>query len=264
VIDETSRATGSRSGGVQVYWAAEADTATAKKPKLRQMKLEKKKLLGFAYLTDELAEDGPAAQSLIVDAFTKEFGFTIANAMFRGSGVGQPLGFMNAPRVVSQAIEGSQTIANSSTYLSLNIPKMLARVPSSLWNDVIFLYNQELLPYLINTVTSTSGTVPLFLTAGGLTGKPFDTIMGRPAYASELCEAVGTVGRHHGDRPERVPHDRLRQAGVAESIHVRFLYGENTLRFTTRAMAPRSGYSAVTRFKGSVTQSPFVTLAVRS
>jgi hypothetical protein len=43
-----------------VYWAAEADTVTAKKPKLRQMKLEKKKLIGLAYLTDELAEDGPA------------------------------------------------------------------------------------------------------------------------------------------------------------------------------------------------------------
>jgi HK97 family phage major capsid protein len=33
-VNETSRATGSRWGGVQVYWGAEADTATAKKPQV--------------------------------------------------------------------------------------------------------------------------------------------------------------------------------------------------------------------------------------
>lgn len=264
VIDETSRATGSRSGGVQVYWAAEADTVTAKKPKLRQMKLEKKKLMGLAYLTDELMEDGPAAQAIVVDSFQKEFGFTVANAVFRGSGVGQPLGFMNSAATVSVAIEGSQTIANSSTYLSLNIPKMLSRVPASLWNDAIWVYNQELLPYLINTVTSTTGTVPLFLTAGGLTGKPFDTILGRPAFASELCEAVGTVGDIMLIVPSEYHMIGSASAEFAESIHVRFLYGENTLRFTTRTDGAPVWTSAVTRFKGSGSLSPFVTLAVRS
>jgi hypothetical protein len=50
----------------------------------------------------------------------------------------------------------------------------------------------------------------------------------------------------------------------AESIHVRFLYGENTLRFTTRTDGAPVWTSAVTRFKGANTLSPFVTLAVRS
>jgi HK97 family phage major capsid protein len=115
VIDETSRATGSRSGGMQVYWAAEADTATAKKPKLRQMKLEKKKLMGLAYLTEELMQDGRRRSRSSRCAFQKEFGFTVGNAVFRG-GRGQPLGFMNSAAVVSQAIEASQTIANSASY----------------------------------------------------------------------------------------------------------------------------------------------------
>jgi capsid assembly protease len=261
VIDETSRATGSRSGGVQVYWAAEADTVTAKKPKLRQMKLEKKKLIGIAYLTEELSEDAAAAQSLVVDAFTKEFGFTVANAMFRGSGAGQPLGFLNSPAVVSQAIEASQTIANTASSIAANVSGMLARIPASLWSQVIWLYNQELLPKFVG---ATVGNSPVFLGAGGASNMPHDTILGKPAFASELCEAQGTVGdlialvpsEYHvigSDKPE-----------YQESIHVRFLYGENTLRFTTRTDGAPVWNSAVTRFKGSATLSPFVTLAARS
>ncbi|MGA1114779.1 MAG: phage major capsid protein, partial [Aquiluna sp.] len=45
-IDETSRATGSRWGGIQGYWLAEAGTKQASKPKFRQMSLQLKKLAG--------------------------------------------------------------------------------------------------------------------------------------------------------------------------------------------------------------------------
>ena len=43
-IDETSRATGSRYGGVQSYWLAEGDALTASKPKFRLIELDLKKL----------------------------------------------------------------------------------------------------------------------------------------------------------------------------------------------------------------------------
>ena len=56
LIDETSRADGSRRGGILTYWAAEAGTATATKPKFRQMKLSLNKLMGFYYATDEELE----------------------------------------------------------------------------------------------------------------------------------------------------------------------------------------------------------------
>jgi hypothetical protein len=71
--------------------------------------------------------------------------------------------------------------------------------------------------------------IPLFMGAGGLAGKPYDTILGRPAYASELCEAVGTVGDIMAIVPSEY-HMIGSGAQSAESIHVRFLYGENTLK----------------------------------
>ncbi len=46
-IDETSRATGSRLGGVQGYWLEEGGTKTASKPKFGQIELSLKKLIGL-------------------------------------------------------------------------------------------------------------------------------------------------------------------------------------------------------------------------
>jgi HK97 family phage major capsid protein len=229
------------------------------------MHLEKKKLMGIAYLTDELADDAPAAQSLVVDSFTKELGFTVANAIFRGSGVGQPLGFLNSAAVVSQAIEATQTIANTDTFISKNVTKMLARIPASLWGEVVFLYNQDLFPKIVNATNGSSGAIPLFMGMGGLSGSQADTILGRAAYASELCEAEGTVGDIIAIAPSQY-HVLGASDTVAfsESIHVRFLYDENTLKFTTRVDGAPVWTSAVTRFKGATTLSPFVTLAARS
>jgi len=47
-IDETSRADGSRYGGIQSYWEAEADAYTGTKPKFRFVELVLKKLIASA------------------------------------------------------------------------------------------------------------------------------------------------------------------------------------------------------------------------
>jgi HK97 family phage major capsid protein len=115
VVDESARTDGNRWGGVQFTWADEADTGTPKKPKMRQVEQLLKKLLGLAYLTDEMLQDAPAAQSLIMEAFGTELRFTLANAIFRGKGGGQMVGFLNGKGGVSQAIEATQTIANTNS-----------------------------------------------------------------------------------------------------------------------------------------------------
>jgi HK97 family phage major capsid protein len=264
VLDETSRANGSRGGGVQVFWAAEADAGTPKKPRFRQMVLDKKKVIGLAYLTDELLDDAPASQAIVSDAFTSELAFTIANAVFRGSGAGQPQGFLNSGAVASVAIEAAQTIANTAQSIAINTSKMLARVPASLWGDAVFMYNQELLPKLAVATIGTSGAVPVFMGAGGMSGKPYDTIWGRPAYASELCEAEGTPGDIICVAPSQYAVLGGDATKFAESIHVRFVNDETALRFTTRVDGAPEWVSTITRFKGSGALSPFVTLATRS
>jgi HK97 family phage major capsid protein len=94
---------------------------------------------------------------------------------------------------------------------------------------------------------------------------PPATIWGRPAFASDFCEAVGTPGDlvliapsqyHLGVRDEN--------ATVASSVHVRFVYDEMTLRITHRIDGAPLWVSAVTPYKGAGTRSPYLTLAVRS
>ncbi|MBW2086940.1 MAG: phage major capsid protein, partial [Deltaproteobacteria bacterium] len=85
-VAETSRANGSRWGGVEAFWAGEADEYTASKPKFRQMRLELGKLTGLCYATDELLDDATALEAVIRLAFSEEFGFKIDGAIIHGLG----------------------------------------------------------------------------------------------------------------------------------------------------------------------------------
>ena len=64
-IVESSRADGSRQGGVQMYWTGEGKTKTASKPDFGQVELKLKKLTGLVYLTD--VDRGGLLQVALVD-----------------------------------------------------------------------------------------------------------------------------------------------------------------------------------------------------
>src|SRR5207248_6213927 len=104
-IDEASRATGSRRGGVQVYWKAEAATVTAKQPKIGKGELRLEEIMGLAYATDRLLRDASALEGLLGSSFESEFAFKIDDAIIRGNGAGMPLGFFTGPCLVSVAKE---------------------------------------------------------------------------------------------------------------------------------------------------------------
>lgn len=265
VVDETSRVNGSRYGGIQAYWAAEADTAAGKKPKLRQMALDLKKIIGIGYLTEELTQDAPAAGMLLTDAFRDELRFMVGAAVFAGNGAGQPLGFMPSGALATQAIESTQTIANSNTFIATNTAKMLSRMPAEFWGEAIWLYNPEFLPTLATATIGSSGTMPVFIAGGGMRDNAPDTIWGRPAFASDFCEAVGTPGDIVLVAPSQY-HLAVRDENptVSDSVHVRFLYDENTLKITYRVDGAPVWNSTVTPYKGAAARSPFVALNTRS
>jgi HK97 family phage major capsid protein len=264
VVDETARTNGSRWGGIQMFWVAEADTATAKKPKMRKQKLALNKLMGIAYLTEEQGEDAPATEALLSRAFSAETAWMLADAIFRGTGAGQPQGFMNGGGLVTQAIEGTQTIANTDTFVAKNLSKMLSRVPAGLWGDLIWLYNQELLPYLITATVGGTAAVPVFMAQNSLTNRPNDTILGRPAFASELCEAVGTPGDLVLIAPSQYHMADKGGPRQSASAHVRFLYDENALKITLRTDGQPLWYTTLTPYKGANVRSPYVVLNTRT
>jgi HK97 family phage major capsid protein len=264
VIDESSRATGSRFGGIQMYWQPEAETATAKKPKLRLFEMDLKKLIGIAYQTEELISDAPFLEAVLKKAFQSELQFMLEDAFLFGTGAGQPLGLLKSNAVIESAIEGGQTIANSGQHIAKNLANMLANIPPKLWADTVALYNPELLSTFITATIGANGAVPVWLPANGIAGKPFDTLLGRVAIPTEYNEAVGTPGDLTLTALSQ--YATCDKDGVKEStsMHVRFLYDEMAYKITYRTDGQPLWKTKVNKYKGAGFWAPTATLAVRA
>jgi hypothetical protein len=194
VVDETARTTGNRWGGIQMYWAAEADGRTASKPKLRQMQLDLKKLIGLG-VSHRRADAGRAGgESLLTRAFQAELAFMLGRRDLRGHRRRPAAGLPQLGRAHHagdrRRRRRSPTPRSSSRKRDEDA---VARAGVAL-GRVIWLYNQELLPYLLNATLGGTSRPGLHVRSADSPGRPNDTILGRPAYASELCEAVGTPG----------------------------------------------------------------------
>lgn len=262
VVDETSRATGSRWGGVQVYWGAEADEAPAKKPKFRVMELELKELIGLAYVTNKLLQDASALEAVFVQAFSEEMTFMKEDARINGTGAGQPLGILPANSTIEVAAETGQA---ANTLLYENVVNMWSRMWARSRANAVWLINQDVEPQLLSmTLNAGVGGHPVYLPPGGLSAAPFGTLMGRPVIPSEYCQTLGTKGDVILWDPTQYVEIEKGGMQADQSIHVRFTTNENTFRFITRVDGQPLWNSALTPFKGTNTKSPQVVLATRS
>jgi HK97 family phage major capsid protein len=261
---ETSRATGSRAGGVQAYWIAEADTITASKPKLRKVKLEPQEIAALVYLTDKLIARSPiAVEQYCSRKMVEEIMFLTNDAIINGTGAGQPLGVLNSTCKVEVSKETGQAAA---TIVAANIDKMYARLHPRSRSKAVWLHNIDITPQLdVLSQAVGSGGVPLYRPPGGLVGTPNATLKGLPLIATEYNPTLGTVGDLmlvdlsayatgvHGDGMK-----------TASSIHVKFVNAETAFRFMYAVDGQPWLASAITPCKGSNTLSPFITLATRA
>lgn len=263
LIDETSRADGSRAGGVQGYWLDEGDTITKSKPKFRRAEWELRKVGALVYATEEELSDAPAFSAIVNREVPEELRFKVEDAIYEGDGAGKPLGALNSPALVTQAIETGQTLADG--FQAENFAKMYARMhPRSLMNAAWFI-NIEVLPSLMTAgITYGTGGQNIFQPAGW-NGQPFNTILGAQVIPIEYASAHGTVGDvTFADWSRYVMIEKASGIRAASSMHVEFLTEQMAFRFTWRVDGQTIENSPLTPFKGTATLSPFVTLAARS
>jgi HK97 family phage major capsid protein len=259
-LDETSRATGSRWGGVQSYWIGEAEEKTKSKPKFRQIELELKKNTVLIYASDEVIQDSLLLEDFIRRAAVGELSFTLDDSIINGSGVGQPLGILNSGALVTQAAESQA----AGTLVPENVVKMWSRLLPSSQKSATWLINSELLPqlYLLAMEGANGGVAPLFMPPNGLSAAPFGTIFGRPVLPIEQCQAPDTAGDIIlGDFQNGYVLAEKGGISAQMSIHVRFIYDESVFRFVMRVDGQPVLSAPVAPFKGSNNQSHFVTLA---
>lgn len=260
-VDETSRANGSRIGGVQAYWRAEAAAVTASKPKFKKIILKLDAISALTSHTIEEAEDTPGLSEMTYGFHTEEIAFKLDDVMVRGDGETKPLGALNSPALVTVDAEGGQA---ADTVLYENVAKMWARMPARSRRTAVWFYNQELEPQLAAMYLAIgTGGIPVWMPAGGISGLPYPTLFGRPAIALEQASAKGDVGDIMCLDP--ASYLELTKGGARRSLsqHVAFTTGEIALRTDFRVDIQPGWTSAITPYKGSDTISPFVTLAAR-
>jgi HK97 family phage major capsid protein len=261
-IDETSRANGSRWGGIRAYWVDEGGTLTATKPKFRDIQLTLNKLAGLAYATDELLEDAAALGQVFSNGFAEEMGFKIDDAIYNGDGSGKPQGILNANCTVSISKESGQAAA---TIDPLNIVKMYARLWARSRPNARWFANQDIIPKLFTMVLSATSTdVPMYLPANQLAGRPFNTLLGLPIEFIEQAATLGTVGDIMLADLSQYIFATKAQMRSAQSMHVQFTTDEMAFRFILRVDGQPLWNNALTPFKGTNSQTPFLSLATRS
>jgi HK97 family phage major capsid protein len=261
-VDEDSRADGSRWGGLQAFWLAEAGTYTGSKPKFREMIMNANKLIGLLYATEEQLQDGPALMSFVNEAFPQEFTFKIEDAVLNGVGAGQPLGVNNSGAVIAVAAEGGQT---AGTIVTNNILKMKTRLFSTSFKTAVWLANQDTESQLFPLTLGTGTAVQLLYTPPGVMGNntPYGLLMGRPVIFVEQAATLGTQGDIMLCDFQQYLLAKRSELRADSSIHVSFLTGEQAFRFELRVDGQPTWKKPLTPKNGANTLSPFVALASR-
>jgi len=270
-VDESSRATGSRWGGVRGYWLGEAAALTASLPKFRQIDVRLEKVSALYYATEEEIEDAEGLSAVLSQAFSEELSFVVEDAIWRGDGAAKPLGVFAAgsAALVSVAKETNQAAATLKTQ---NVLKMWARLPARSKMNAAWFINVDVEPQLfqfVYEVKNVAGTenvggiaAPIYFPPG-TGGSKFGTLLGRPVIPVEYAETLGTKGDILlADFSQYLLIEKGMRSDV--SMHVRFLNDEQTFRIIWRVNGQPIWSKAITPYKGANTQSPFVTLDVRA
>jgi len=260
-IDETSRANGSRWGGIRGYRLGEADAKTGSKPKFRRINWELKKYAVLVYATDELLQDAGQFSAIVNQGASEEMSFMANDDILNGAGANGPLGILNAGCLVTQAAEAGQL---ADTVVQENLEKMWQHLSprSRASANTAWFINGEVEPFLnMLLIAGGAGVLEARFVQYGPEG--ILRVKGKPVYVTEFNGAIGDAGDIVlADMSEYLFWEK---GGVqmAQSIHVLFLYDEQVFRFVYRCDGQPALASALTPYKGTATQSPFVALAAR-
>lgn len=251
--DITHTKAGGLFGGVNAHWTEEAGEKTLTEPEFRRLKLIAKKMTGLTYVSDELlADNAIALEALLIELFVKTINWLEDEAFIDGSGVGEPLGFMNSGALISV------TRNTLNSIVAADIGGMLARLypRSHSSKGTVWLANPSILPQLIALATTSVTWIAL---NQGLTEKVPTRLLGMPLLFTEKMQALGTTGDIAlVDLNYYVIGDRS-GIKVDKSTEYRFAHDETTWRFVKRVDGQPWTDEVFTPKHGS-TLSPFVVL----
>ncbi len=264
MIDVTTHV-GSVFGGVVCYWTEEAAALVESQASFGRVVLDAKKLTGYAEVPNELLADAPAFGAFFDTIFPRAIAWFEDIAFMTGTGVGEPLGFINCPASVAVTAEAGQPAA---TIVWENLVKMYARMLPTALGRAVWIASIDTFPELATMALSVgTGGGPVWM--GNYTNPGTDTppvsILGRPVFFTEKTPALGTTGDiSFVDFGYYLIGDRQMMQSMS-SEHYKFQNDKTAFRVIERLDGRPWIQSAIIPHNGSGnTLTPFVQLATRS
>ncbi|WP_434480982.1 phage major capsid protein [Gemmatimonas sp.] len=230
-VPDASAATadGGRLGGFEMPTVAEDATIPFEYPKTRAVSLHLNKSAALVAITADMLEDEPSSEAYVTDVAAGTMRALLERRIWRGSGVATALGVCSAGALITQTIEGTQTIANTPQFIGTNAAKMVAQMLDL--ETAAFWVNPDLLTSLL-TATANSNEKTVITPPDA--EAPFGRIATRPLFPNYAAPAVGTVGDFVcASMPDYLV---VAKGGLRKSftIHARFLNDESLFRFSIR------------------------------
>jgi HK97 family phage major capsid protein len=259
MIDETTH-NGSVYGGVTAYWTEEAAALVETQATFGRVRLEAEKLTAYVEYPNELLADASAFGGWLSQTLPQAVSWFEDDAFINGTGVGQPLGFLNADAAVSVAKETGQA---SSTILWENIVKMYSRMLPTSLGKAVWVASHDTFPELATMALSIGTGGNAVWLNNGQDGPPM-TILGRPVIFTEKTAALGSAGDINFIDPSYYLIGDRQSMQVDVSPHFKFQNDKTALRVIQRVTGRPWIQSALTPRNGSSsTLSPFVKIAAR-
>jgi HK97 family phage major capsid protein len=258
-VDSTSNVS-SIFGGVVGYWTEEGATLTESQPRFGRMELRAQKLTLYTEVPNELIADArPAMDAFLEGIFPEAIAWFEDVAFTLGGGVGEPLGYLNAPAAISAT--RSTTVAGTNVEW-VDIVAMYSRMLPQSLSRAVWIISPDVMPSLL-TMTLAGGTSPVFFGGGTSipgSSQPPMSMLGIPIIVSEKARAVGTSGDINlvdfgfyliGDR---------QAMSARQSEEYKFQNDLTCFRVIERVDGRPWLQSAITPQNGGATLSPFVKL----
>ncbi len=258
--DDSTHAGGVLFGNLKGQWVPEGGVIDIEVAKMKQIRLQSKKLAFLTSSTNELLADSPGFESGFTARMSEALSWNLDDAfLVSGTGAGQPRSILNDPATIAVSKEAAQPAA---TVTYNNLCAMFSRMHPACMANSVFVINQSLIPQLLtlSIAIGTAGShVPVMTETNGQL-----RILTRPVIFSEKLPALGSLGDIMlCDFSQYVVGLVRGGMRIDKSQHVRFSTDETVWRTVVRVDGMGTWSKAFTPKSGS-TLSPFVTLAVRA
>lgn len=248
------------SEGIQAFWEGEAAQYNKSKPQLKSVEMKLHKLTALVPVTEELLEDAENIASYINEVAPQAVVSKINNAIISGTGVGQPLGFLNSGFKVKVPKVNMQT---ADTVIFENVNDMLGRLLPNAFNGAFWAIHPAVWPQL--RTMKFGDDSPIYLPNNSVSGSPYGTLYGLPVKG--MMGAVKALGDEGDISLINLKYYTtiMKKAGIQQSIstHVYFDTDEVAFKFRVR-MAGQCHFSKpVNPENGTFNMSGIVTLEAR-